>query len=178
MMFSPSPLNDLLVINREPRTDERGSFARVFCQDELQKAGINFSIVQINQGFSNHKGTLRGLHHQISPKEEGKIFQCLKGKVFDVSVDMRENSPTYMKWFGIELSEDNNTMVYIPKGFSHGYQTLTDNTLVEYFVSEFYSPEFEKGIRYDDPAIGITWPIDNPILSDKDKSWPLLTPKV
>lgn len=175
MIITPTNLKDLHVITREPREDDRGTFSRMFCQNELQKAGIDFIIVQINQGFSKHKGTLRGMHHQTTPKEEGKIFYCIQGSVFDAVIDMREDSPTYKKWFGIELNANNKKMLYIPKGFSHGYQTLEDNTLVEYFVSEFYSPEFEKGIRYDDPSIGIKWPLSQPLLSPKDKQWPLLS---
>jgi dTDP-4-dehydrorhamnose 3,5-epimerase len=174
MIITPTELKDLQIIKRDPRIDERGSFVRVFAKEELLQAGIDFTIVHINQGFSKQTGTLRGLHYQIPPKEEAKIFQCVKGKVFDVAVDMRENSPTYRKWFGIELSEDNNTMVYIPKGFAHGYQTLTDNALVEYFVNEYYAPESESGVRWDDPILNIAWPIKTPILSPKDQTLPSL----
>ncbi len=174
MIIRPTEIKDLHIIIREPRSDERGSFARTFAKEELAQKGIDFDIVHINQCFTHKKGTIRGLHFQIAPKEEAKIFQCLKGRVFDVAVDMREDSPTYRQWFGIELTEDNNTLVYIPKGFAHGYQTLTDNCLVEYFVSEYYAPQFERGIRWDDPALAIEWPIKNPILSPKDTKWPLL----
>lgn len=175
MIIKPTEIPDLQVIIREPRSDDRGSFARVFAKEELAKARIDFNIVHINQGFSVHKGTLRGIHYQTAPKEEAKIFQCVRGKVFDVLIDMREGSSTYRKWFGIELSESNNTMLYIPKGFAHGYQTLEDNCLVEYFVDEYYAPEYEKGILWNDPAIGINWPIKDPVLSPKDQNWPLLS---
>lgn len=174
MIFTPTEFKDLYVIKREPRGDDRGWFARTFAKEELQKVGIDFDIVHINQAFTKEKGTLRGMHWQIAPKEEGKIFQCIKGKIFDVAIDMREGSPTFHKWFGVELSEDNHTMSYIPKGFSHGYQTLTEDCLVQYFVSEYYAPEFEKGVMWNDPAFGIDWPIKNPILSPKDQQWALV----
>ncbi|HWY79887.1 MAG TPA: dTDP-4-dehydrorhamnose 3,5-epimerase [Candidatus Sulfotelmatobacter sp.] len=174
MIITPTDLKDLYVIKREPRTDERGFFVRVFAKEELAKMGIDFDIVHINQALSVQKGTLRGLHSQLAPKQEIKFIHCIKGKVFDVAVDMREDSPTYQKWFGVELSEDNNTMICIPKGFAHGYQSLTDNSVLEYLVSEYYAPEYEKGFRWNDPKLDITWPVANPILSPKDQNWPLL----
>src|SRR6266702_2638642 len=118
MIFTQTDIKDLYIIKREPRGDERGWFARTFAKEELQKAGLDFSIVHINQAFTKEKGTLRGMHRQLAPKEEAKIFQCIKGKIFDVAIDMRPDSSTYRKWFGVELSEDNHTMTYIPKGFS------------------------------------------------------------
>jgi dTDP-4-dehydrorhamnose 3,5-epimerase len=174
MIFTPTKCRDLYVIRREPRDDNRGWFARTFAKEELKKAGIEFNLVHINQAFTKEKGTLRGMHRQVAPKEEAKIFQCLKGKIFDVSIDMREGSPTYHKWFGIELSEDNHTMTYIPKGFAHGYQTLTEDCLVQYFVDEYYEPEAEKGVMWNDPAFNIDWPIKTPILSPKDQKWGLV----
>ena len=175
MIIIPTDFKDLYVMTREPRSDDLGTFMRTFCKNELMQAGIDFDIIQVNQVLTKHKGTLRGMHHQIAPKEMAKIFQCLKGKIFDVTIDMRGGFPTFHKWFGIELSEDNNKLLYIPKGFSHGYQTLTDDCLVQYFVSQYYSPDLEGGVRWDDPKLAISWPIANPILSSKDKSWSLLT---
>lgn len=174
MIFTPTNLEDLYIIKREPHGDERGWFVRTFANEELKKAGINFNIVHINQSFNKEKGTLRGMHRQSAPREEAKIFHCLKGKVFDVAIDMRKNSPTFLKWFGIELTEDNNTMIFIPKGFNHGYQTLTEDCLVQYFVDEYYSPQSEENINWSDPVINIDWPIKTPILSEKDRTIPLL----
>ena len=177
MIFHKTPIEDLYVIEPELREDERGYFTRVFCRDEFVKAGLDYKIVQMSHSFSRHKGTIRGLHFQTEPKSEDKIVSCVRGKIFDVAVDLRKNLPTYLKWFGIELSEENNKMLYIPKGFAHGLQTLVDNCTVQYFMSEFYSPEHASGIRWNDPVFGIKWPIKNPTMSDKDETWALMQDK-
>ncbi len=176
MTFHQTKLDGVYIIEHEPRQDERGYFARIFCQDEFKKAGIDFSLAQASNSFSKKKGTIRGLHFQKEPKAEDKIVQCLKGAIFDVVVDLRQNSPTFGKWIGEELSQDNRKMFFIPKGCAHGFQTLTDDCLVQYFMNQFYSSEHASGVRWDDPFFGITWPIEKPIISPRDTQWPLVTP--
>jgi len=174
MIFRKTKIKGLYIVEPELKIDERGNFQRIFCQEELSKYGIKFNIRQINQSLSKKRGTLRGLHFQKPPKAEDKIVQCLKGAIYDVAVDLRKNSPTYGRWVAVELSEENKKMFLIPKGFAHGFQTLTDNCEVQYFVSEFYFPEYERGICWNDPFLNIDWPIKNPILSKKDQNWPLM----
>lgn len=177
MIFNKTKIKGLYVIEPELKFDERGDFARVFCKKELAKEGLTFNIVQINQSLTNKKGTIRGMHFQKEPKAEGKIVQCLKGAIYDVVVDLRKNSLTYSQWVAEELTEDNKKMFFIPKGFAHGFQALADNCKVQYFMLEFYSPEYASGVRWNDPFLNINWPIKNPILSEKDKNWPLLEKK-
>lgn len=174
MLIKKTKIGDLYVIELEPKSDERGTFIRTFCKEELSKEGLAFDIVQASQSLTKKKGTIRGMHFQKSPKVEDKIAQCLSGAIYDVVVDLRENSPTYGQWVAEELTEDNGKMFLIPKGLAHGFQTLADNCKVQYFMSEFYSPEHAAGVRWDDPFLNIKWPIKNPILSEKDKNWPLL----
>lgn len=174
MKFKEAKLKGLYVIEPEIHLDERGYFARVFCKQELSKIGINFNIAQINRSLNKKQGTIRGMHFQKSPKAEDKIIQCIKGKIYDVAIDLRQDSPTYGEWFVEELSEENKKMFLIPKGFAHGFQTLTDSCEILYFMSEFYSPQYESGVRWNDPFFNIKWPIKNPILSEKDKNWPLI----
>ena len=168
-------MNGLYIIEPELKTDERGYFARIFCKKEFTKIGFNFEIVQINRSFNKKKGTIRGLHFQTPPKAEDKIISCVKGAIYDVAIDLRKDFPTFGQWVAEKLTEDNKKMFLIPKGFAHGFQTLTDNTEILYFMSEFYSPEYESGVRWNDPFFNIKWPIKNPILSEKDKNWPLLS---
>jgi dTDP-4-dehydrorhamnose 3,5-epimerase len=172
MIITKAKIEGVFVLDLEPRGDTRGYFARVFAKEELKKQKISYDIVHINRSLTEKKGTIRGLHRQISPKEEDKIVQCLKGAIFDVALDLRKNSKTYGQWVGEILSAENKKMLLIPKGFAHGFQTLEDNTLVEYFVSEYYDPKCEIGVRWNDPFHGITWPIKNPSVSDKDGRWP------
>lgn len=172
MIVKPTKIQGVYVIEVEPRTDERGYFTRVFCKNELKKAGIYFDIVQINRSLSVKKGMIRGLHYQQAPFAEDKIVQCLAGEIFDVALDLRSGSPTYGTWVGEHISEVNKRLLLIPKGCAHGFQALTSHCLVEYFVSEFYTPQSEKGVRWNDAAFGITWPIATPTLSAKDASWP------
>lgn len=174
MKFKETKIKGLHIIEPELKIDERGYFARIFCKEELKKIGIDFEIVQINRSLNKKRGTLRGMHFQKPPKAEDKIVQCIKGAIYDVAIDLRENSPTYGRWVAVELSEDNKKMFLIPKGFAHGFQSLTDNSEILYFISEFYSPEYESGVRWNDPFFNIKWPIKNPILSEKDKNWPLI----
>ncbi len=172
MIFNGVEINGVKIIELEPREDERGYFTRVFCKKEFSEQDIDFSIKQVNHVFTKNKNTLRGLHFQIESGAESKVFRCIKGKIFDVVLDMRKNSSTFKKWIGVELSENNRKSIYIPEGCAHGYQTLVDNCEVEYFVSSFYQPECEKGIKWNDPVFNINWPFKNPILSEKDKNLP------
>lgn len=174
MIFNPTKLEGVYIIVQEPRDDERGYFSRIFCKEELAREGISFEIVQASHSFTKDKGTIRGVHFQKEPKSEDKIVQCLRGKIYDVVVDLRKDSSTFGQWIAEELSEDNKKIFFIPKGYAHGFQTLTDNCLVQYFMNEFYSPEHASGVRFDDPAFNISWPVKDPILSEKDKNWPLL----
>lgn len=174
MIISKTELNGVYTIEQEPRDDERGYFSRIFCQKELAREGISFEIVQASHSFTKDKGTIRGMHFQKEPKAEDKIVQCLRGKIYDVAVDLRRDSPTFGKWISEELSDDNKKMFYIPKGFAHGLETLTDDCVVQYFMSEFFSPEHALGVRWDDPFFKIDWSVKNPILSKKDMEWPLM----
>ncbi|MGH7245601.1 MAG: dTDP-4-dehydrorhamnose 3,5-epimerase [Nitrosotalea sp.] len=176
MKFQKTRLQGVYVIDLEPREDNRGYFTRVFGKDEIKKAGIQYtySIVQINRSLTVERGTIRGMHYQRKPKEEDKLVQCLFGEIFDVAIDLRRNSKTYGKWVGEILSAKNKKMLWIPKGFAHGFQTLTKDCVVEYFVSQYYSPKYEKGIRWNDPLFKIDWPIKKAKTSDKDSQWPFL----
>lgn len=174
MKFMETDLAGVYVIDLEPREDQRGFFARAFCAKELEAHGLNSKIAQINLSFSYKSGTIRGLHYQVPPVTETKLMRCISGKVYDVVVDMRPDSPTYLQHVGVELSADNRRMLYVPAMFAHGYQTLTDNAEVLYPVGEFYTPGYEEGLRYDDPVLQIQWPHPVTEVSEKDKSWALL----
>lgn len=173
MIFTETKLEGAFVVEIERIEDERGFFARAWCEKEFEAHGLNVRWVQANLAFSERRGTLRGLHYQIAPYEEAKLMRCTSGAIYDVIVDLRPDSPTYTQWLGIELTADNHKALYVPKGFAHGYQILMDDTETFYPVSQFYSPGFERGIRWDDPAFGIEWPeVGTRIISDKDRSWP------
>lgn len=172
MIFTETKLPGAFIIELERREDERGFFARAWCKKEFEAHSLNLDWVQANLAFSKRRGTLRGLHYQIAPYEEAKLMRCIRGAIYDVIIDLRPESPTYKRWLGVELTADNHKMLYVPEGFAHGYQTLMDNTETFYQASQFYSPESERGLRYDDPALGIEWPIDVQVISDKDESWP------
>ncbi|TRZ87846.1 MAG: dTDP-4-dehydrorhamnose 3,5-epimerase [Methanosarcinales archaeon] len=174
MKFVEAPLAGAYVIELEPFLDERGLFARTFCQKEFATIGFHKQIVQINHSVTSQKGAIRGMHYQLPPACETKIIRCVQGKVFDVMVDRRAGSPTFMQWHGVELSKDNMRMIYIPEGFAHGFQTLTDNAELIYHHSAFYSPEYERGLRFDDPALAIKWPLKANGVSERDKNHPLL----
>lgn len=176
MRFSESTLPGVYVIEPELLTDDRGFFARGFCANEFAEHGLEHNFVQCNMSGNHHKNTVRGLHFQFSPHEEVKVVRCINGAIFDVAVDLREDSPTYLQWFGAELSAANRRILYVPRGFGHGYQTLTDDAEVFYQVSDFYAPGSEGGLRWNDPAIGIEWPLggDDMTISEKDAAWPLL----
>jgi len=161
------------VLALAPREDERGFFARTFCQRESLEHGLETSFVQANVSMTRCRGTIRGLHYQVAPSEEAKLVRCTRGAVWDVVLDLRPDSPTRRRWFGVELTADNHRQLYVPKGCAHGYQTLADDTELFYLVSVFYSPSDERGIRWNDPAFAIDWPVrDGVELSPKDRSWP------
>jgi dTDP-4-dehydrorhamnose 3,5-epimerase len=172
VIFTPTSLQGAYVIEMERREDNRGFFARAWCSREFQAQGLNPTVVQVNVGFSLKRGTLRGLHYQIAPREEVKFVRCTRGAVFDVMVDLRPDSPTWKQWFGLELTAENGKMLYVPEGFAHGYQTLADNTEVSYQTTQFYAPESARGVQYNDPAFGIRWPIAVEVISAADNAWP------
>ncbi|HNV70942.1 MAG TPA: dTDP-4-dehydrorhamnose 3,5-epimerase [Candidatus Ozemobacteraceae bacterium] len=170
MKFISTPLQDAYLIEIDAISDERGFFARSWCAREFEKHGLNCRLSQSNLSFNHKSGTLRGMHFQRAPHAEVKLVRCTRGRIFDAIVDIRPSSPTCGKWFGAELSADNHRMMYVPEGFAHGYLTREDNTEVFYQVSEFYSPESEGGIRFDDPQIGIQWPDPILLVSPKDQA--------
>lgn len=174
MIFTETKLPGAYTISVERLEDERGFFARGFCINEFNGYGLNGHIVQANISYNRKRGTLRGLHMQKAPFEEVKIVRCTRGAVYDVIVDMRRQSPTFKQWIGVELTADNYQMLYVPEGFAHSYITLEDNTEVLYNVTQFYHPGSETGFRWDDPAFDITWPVEPVIISERDRSHPLL----
>jgi dTDP-4-dehydrorhamnose 3,5-epimerase len=165
----------LYVVELDPSRDERGFFARSFCAREFEACGLDATVAQCNISFNEKAGTLRGLHFQAPPYEEAKLIRCTRGAIYDVAVDIRPRSHTYLRWHTIELTPDNGKMLYIPRGFAHGFQTLTKNSEVFYVMSEFYHAEKSRGLRWDDPLLAITWPLGDPIISDKDRKHPLLS---
>jgi dTDP-4-dehydrorhamnose 3,5-epimerase len=175
MIFRETKLNGAYIIEPERLEDERGFFARAWCQREFEIKGFNPDVVQCNISFNKKRGTLRGLHYQISPHAEAKVVRCTCGAIFDVIVDLRPDSCTYMAYISVELSAGNRLALYVPEGFAHGFQTLEDDSEVFYQMSEYYHPESARGLRWDDPALGISWPVSpGQLISDRDKGWPLL----
>jgi dTDP-4-dehydrorhamnose 3,5-epimerase len=173
MIFTETKLKGAFIIDIERREDNRGFFSRVWCVKEFDEHGLNMRNIQSNIGFSPKKGTMRGLHYQLTPYEEAKLVRCTMGYIYDVIVDLRRESQTYKEWFALELTAENRRMLYIPERIAHGYLTLENNSEVFYQSSEFYYPEWACGIRYDDPAFGIKWPIEIQVISENDKNWPL-----
>jgi len=173
--FAPTTLEGVVVVDLEPVEDDRGFFARAWCQREFAEHGLSAEFVQENVGFSAAAGTLRGLHFQQSPFEETKLVRCTAGAVWDVAVDLRVSSPTYRRWTGIELSAERRNLMYVPEGCAHGYLTLTAAAEVRYLTSQFYAPEAATGVRFDDEALGIEWPREVVVVSEQDRSWPQLT---
>ena len=171
-------LKGSFVIQIEKREDERGFFARAWCQEEFGEHSLTSRVVQTNISFNINKGTLRGMHYQIAPYEEAKLVRCTSGAIYDVIIDLRQDSRTYLQWVRVELTAENYKMLYVPENFAHGFQTLQDSTEVTYHVSQFYIPGSERGIRWDDPAFGIEWPLEVTVISDKDKNWPDFTPQL
>lgn len=174
MIFTETRLKGAFIVDLQPRGDDRGFFARAFCQREFEAHGLKTLIAQANISFNHHKGTLRGLHFQFPPAAETKFVRCTRGAIVDVIVDLRPESPTYLQHVAVELTADNRRGLYVPERFAHGYQVLEDNTETTYQVGEFYTPAAESGLRYDDPRLGIEWPLPSTDMSDKDQRWPLL----
>ena len=171
MKFFETELKCSYIIELEKLEDERGFFSRSWDRNEFKEQGLNHNLVQCNISFSKKRGTLRGMHFQKKPFEETKLVRCTRGKIFDVIIDLRAESNTYKKWIGVELKSDDFKMLYIPEGFAHGFQTLEDDTEVFYQMSNWFSPEHVRGIRWNDKEFDIKWPIDNPIISKKDLSY-------
>jgi len=176
MIFTETKLKGAYIIEIKRIEDDRGFFGRVWCENELSKYNLNTNIVQANTSLSVHKGTLRGMHFQKNPYQETKLVRCTRGAIFDVIVDLRPKSPTFKQWFGIELTQDNYKMLYVPENFAHGILTLEDNSEVSYFVTQFYTPNAEGGIRWDDPAINIKWPVNPTTITEKDNNHPDFNP--
>lgn len=176
MIFHETALQDAWLIEPERRRDARGSFARIMCRGEFAEHGLVTDYVQQNLSVSVRAGTLRGLHFQRPPHAEAKLVRCSRGAIFDVIVDLRAGSPTYLRHFTAELSAENGLELYVPPGFAHAHQTLTDDVELTYLTSAAYAPQAEGGLRYDDPSLGIDWPLPVSAISDKDMSWPLLAP--
>ena len=174
MLFTETKLRGAFIIDLERREDNRGFFARAFCQNEFSDHGLKPIIAQANIGFNRRRGCLRGMHFQYPPAAETKVVRCTRGAVLDIIVDLRPESPTFLEHISVELTADNHRAIYIPERFAHGYQALEDETETSYQVGEFYTPGSEGGLRYDDPVLGLTWPLPVSEMSEKDAAWPLL----
>lgn len=174
MIFKETSLQGVYIIDLELLKDDRGAFARTFCAQTFEERGLRPAVAQCNLSFNHKRGTLRGLHFQIPPAAETKLVRCTRGAIYDVVVDMRKASPTYLTHVGVELSAENRRSLYVPEWFAHGYQTLTENAEVIYQVGEFYTPGYERGLRYNDPKLAIDWPLPVSTISTKDATWPLL----
>lgn len=172
MIFNETPVKGAFIVEPQKQEDERGFFARSWCQREFETRGLVYRSVQANVSFNNKRGTLRGMHYQVKPYEETKLLRCIRGAIYDVIIDLRPASPSYGRWWSVELRADDSRMLYVPGGVAHGFQTLEDKAEVIYQVSQFYTPEAERGVRYDDPAFGIRWPLEVTAISAKDRSWP------
>lgn len=175
MKFHAIELQGVYVIDLQPFRDERGFFSRIYCKKEFAEAGLVSEFVQINHSITTRKGTIRGMHYQVPPHAEVKVIRCVKGGVLDVVVDIRRNSPTFLKHFKIELTEENDRMLYIPRGFAHGFQTIEDDAALIYQHSDFYMPSAEQGIRYNDPLLEIDWPLTVNEISLKDRNHQFLS---
>lgn len=176
MRFTPTRLDGAFVLELERREDPRGHFARTFCRHEFEAHGLKPDVAQTNIAWNARMHTLRGMHFQLPPAAETKLVRCTRGAIWDVIVDLRPGSPTFLQHVGVELTAENGRQLYVPELFAHGYLTLADDTEVSYQVGEFYNPGAERGIRYDDPALGITWPGRIEVLSEKDAAWPPFVP--
>lgn len=171
MNFTETALKGAWIIDLQRFDDERGFFARSFCRDEFATRGLKTAVTQCNISYNKAKGTLRGMHFQLPPKAEAKLVRCTRGEIYDVIIDLRIDSPTFCRWEGVALSSDNYRALYIPEGFAHGFQTLEENSEVFYQMYEFYAPQYAAGVRWDDPAFGIDWPLPDPIMSKKDRGY-------
>ncbi|MGC2414653.1 MAG: dTDP-4-dehydrorhamnose 3,5-epimerase [Stellaceae bacterium] len=178
MIFTETPIPGAYLIDLEKRGDDRGFFARVFCRNEFEEHGLETGFVQVNNSLSVDRGTLRGMHYQLAPAAEVKVVRCLKGALWDVILDLREGSSTFGRSFGAELTADNRRMMYVPRGFAHGFLTLSGDCEAFYFVSAFYAPEAERGVRWNDPKFAIQWPSAPVVISDKDRDRPDFDPLI
>ena len=174
MQFTALDLEGAFVIEPTPVWDDRGSFARFFCEKEFGEHGLDTRFVQHSRSQSVTRGTLRGMHFQRAPHAEVKLVSCLRGALFDVIIDLRPHSTTYCRWVGVELTAENQRQLYIPRGFAHGFQTLVDDTITAYLISTFYAPDHAGGVRWDDPIFAIDWPLPVTAMSEKDQGWPRL----
>jgi len=172
VIFQESKLKGVFEVRLEPHCDERGWFARSWCEDEFRQHGLNPRLLQCNVSFNSHKGTLRGIHYQAEPHPEAKLVRCTRGSIFDVAIDLRPESPTFKQWFGTTLSASNRQMLYVPEGCAHGFLTLESDTEVFYQMSEAYYPGLGTGVRWDDPAFGVSWPAAVEVISDRDRTYP------
>jgi len=173
MIFKPTAVAGAFVIELDKREDDRGFFSRAWCKQEFEHYGLNAKFVQGNWAFTRERGTLRGLHYQIAPHQEAKLVLCIQGSIFDVIVDLRPGSITHRKWAGTAISASDRKLIYVPEGCAHGYLSLADDTELFYQTTQLYFPESERGLRWDDPAFGIVWPVTEPArISDKDRNWP------
>jgi dTDP-4-dehydrorhamnose 3,5-epimerase len=173
VIFTPAGLSGVYLVDLRRIEDDRGFFARGWCSREFADHGLNPKLEQINVGFSHHRGTVRGMHFQRPPFEEAKLVRCTRGAIYDVTIDLRHDSPTFRQWLAVELTADNRRMLYVPEGFAHGYQTLVDDTEMYYQTSAAYAPEAASGVRFDDPVFGVTWPLAVTRISQTDRSWPV-----
>jgi len=176
MRFHDCPVQGAYVVSPSPHEDERGRFMRAWCARAFAEQGIRFQPVQANMAYSEKAGTLRGLHYQVAPALEAKLVRCTRGAVFDVVADLRPDSPTYLGWHGVEIGPGNGVMLFVPEGCAHGCVSLEDRSEIHYLTSAFYAPEHARGVRWDDPAVGIRWPRDIRIASDRDREWPRIRP--
>jgi dTDP-4-dehydrorhamnose 3,5-epimerase len=176
MIFKETRLKGAFVIEIEKFEDKRGFFAHTFSRDAFESNGLTSRLVNTNISFNKKRGTLRGMHYQVAPYEETKLIRCTRGAIYDVIIDLRPDSPSYRNWVEVELTADNYRLLYVPEQCAHGFQTLDDNTEVTYQVSQVYSPESARGVRYDDPAFKITWPLKVEVISDQDAKWPHWSP--
>ena len=172
MIFTETKIKGAYIIDLERMEDERGFFARSFCQEEFSAHGLQTDVAQSNISFNRKKGTLRGMHLQVSPAAEAKLVRCTRGAVHDVIVDLRPEEPTYCEWIAVRMTEDDERALYIPEGIAHGFQALRDGTELFYQMFASYAPPWQRGVRWDDPTFGIEWPIPNPIMSERDRSYP------
>jgi dTDP-4-dehydrorhamnose 3,5-epimerase len=172
MIFTETRLQGAFIIDIDRIEDERGFFARTWCQREFEAYGLCTLLAQCNISFNKHKGTLRGMHYQAAPYAEAKLVRCTMGAIYDVIIDLRPESPTFRHWLSLELTADNRRMLFIPQGFAHGFQTLANDTEVFYQMSQFYAPEYARGVRWDDPAFRVSWPAEKRIISERDRGFP------
>lgn len=172
MLFQPTSLTGAYLIDLQKVEDERGFFARSWCVQEFAGHGLDIRLVQCNISFNKRQGTVRGMHYQMAPFAETKLVRCSRGAIYDVIIDLRPTSPTFLQWLGVTLSAENRTMLYVPQGFAHGFQTLADNTEVTYQMSEFYAPTYARGLRWNDPKVKVEWPLEITVMSMKDQCYP------